>query len=203
MKQKRWWWVSDGYCFKPPERARGLVPRRGRTRPPAQFGASTNLFAPVVTNSSLASQMNCDWSTSEQRDRCFCAHRIPSRRIWRRGSRKCRSESSYAHALNLCEVYYDLFRASNRDTAEAAISDLLGLGIEERTDMDAEFLENGPKYQSGAPQSLSCRLLRPRAGAPPWGPPGLGPIGTSSNQFSRPASAKSSSFADNQRSNLP
>jgi PIN domain nuclease of toxin-antitoxin system len=49
------------------------------------------------------------------------------------------SEKCYAHALNLCEVYYDFFRASNQDAAEAAISDLLSLGIEERTDMDAEF----------------------------------------------------------------
>ena len=50
------------------------------------------------------------------------------------GPAKC-----YAHAINLCEVYYDFFRASNLETAESAISDLLGLGIEERADMDAEF----------------------------------------------------------------
>jgi len=31
-------------------------------------------------------------------------------------------EKCYAHALNLCEVYYDFFRASNQDAAEAAIS---------------------------------------------------------------------------------
>lgn len=48
-------------------------------------------------------------------------------------------EKCYAHALNLCEVYYDFFRASNQDSAEAAISDLLDLGIEDRTDMDSEF----------------------------------------------------------------
>ena len=48
-------------------------------------------------------------------------------------------EKCYAHALNLCEVYYDFFRASNQDAAESAISDLLGLGIEDRTDMDSEF----------------------------------------------------------------
>ena len=48
-------------------------------------------------------------------------------------------EKCYAHALNLCEVYYDFFRASNQDAAEAAITDLLGLGIEERTDLDSEF----------------------------------------------------------------
>ena len=28
-------------------------------------------------------------------------------------------EKCYAHALNLCEVYYDFFRASNQDAAEA------------------------------------------------------------------------------------
>jgi PIN domain nuclease of toxin-antitoxin system len=50
------------------------------------------------------------------------------------GSTKC-----YAHALNLCEVYYDFFRASNQEAAEAAISDLVSIGIEGRADMDAEF----------------------------------------------------------------
>jgi predicted nucleic acid-binding protein len=41
--------------------------------------------------------------------------------------------------LNLCEVYYDFWRASDQNTAEAAISDLIGAGIVERTDMDSEF----------------------------------------------------------------
>ena len=41
--------------------------------------------------------------------------------------------------MDLCEVYYDFFRASNQDAAEEAISDLLGLGIDERIDMDANF----------------------------------------------------------------
>ena len=45
----------------------------------------------------------------------------------------------YAHALNLCEVYYDFRRASNQKSAESAIADLLSLGIEERNDMDPEF----------------------------------------------------------------
>lgn len=51
----------------------------------------------------------------------------------------CLPQISYAHALNLCEIYYDFWRASNRGAAEAAIADLLGLGIEERADMDSEF----------------------------------------------------------------
>jgi hypothetical protein len=41
--------------------------------------------------------------------------------------------------LNLCEIYYAFFRASNQDAAEEAISDLFGLGVEERADMDSEF----------------------------------------------------------------
>jgi PIN domain nuclease of toxin-antitoxin system len=46
---------------------------------------------------------------------------------------------SYAHALNLAEVYYDFWRAANQEAAESAISDLIALGIEERNDMDSIF----------------------------------------------------------------
>lgn len=48
-------------------------------------------------------------------------------------------QTCYVHALNLCEVYYDFYRAANQSAAEAAITDLTGLGIEERGDMDSEF----------------------------------------------------------------
>jgi PIN domain nuclease of toxin-antitoxin system len=48
-------------------------------------------------------------------------------------------QTSYVHALNLCEVYYDFWRAANRNAAESAIADLLSLGIEERNDLDSEF----------------------------------------------------------------
>ena len=47
--------------------------------------------------------------------------------------------TSYVHALNLCEVYYDFWRASSQATAESAIADLIALGIEERNDMDSQF----------------------------------------------------------------
>jgi PIN domain nuclease of toxin-antitoxin system len=33
--------------------------------------------------------------------------------------------ASFAHAINLCEVYYDFCRAAGQDTAESAIQDLL------------------------------------------------------------------------------
>jgi PIN domain nuclease of toxin-antitoxin system len=45
----------------------------------------------------------------------------------------------FAHALNLCEVYYDFLRASGASAAEGAIDDLLAMGIAERNDMDPDF----------------------------------------------------------------
>jgi len=35
----------------------------------------------------------------------------------------------YAHALNLCEVFYDFHRASGREVALQAISDLALVGV--------------------------------------------------------------------------
>ena len=37
-------------------------------------------------------------------------------------------QTCYAHALNLCEIYYDFWRASNQSAAEAAITDLIDSG---------------------------------------------------------------------------
>jgi PIN domain nuclease of toxin-antitoxin system len=48
-------------------------------------------------------------------------------------------QTCYVHALNLCEVYYDFWRAANQNAAESAITDLLSLGIGERNDLDPEF----------------------------------------------------------------
>ncbi|MGH9656315.1 MAG: PIN domain-containing protein [Bryobacteraceae bacterium] len=45
----------------------------------------------------------------------------------------------FAHALNLCEVYYDFARASEEAIADEAINDLFALGITERNDMHAGF----------------------------------------------------------------
>jgi predicted nucleic acid-binding protein len=45
----------------------------------------------------------------------------------------------YVHALNLCEVYYDFWRASSQEAAESAITDLIVLGVVERNDMESEF----------------------------------------------------------------
>ena len=46
---------------------------------------------------------------------------------------------AFAHALNLCEVYYDFSRATGANTAHDAINDLLALGITERNDLQPDF----------------------------------------------------------------
>jgi predicted nucleic acid-binding protein len=45
----------------------------------------------------------------------------------------------YAHAINLCEVYYDFARAADAATARAAIQDLIAHGVVPREDLDAVF----------------------------------------------------------------
>lgn len=48
-------------------------------------------------------------------------------------------QECHVHALNLCEVYYDVWRASTQEAAESAIDDRIALGIEERNDIDSGF----------------------------------------------------------------
>ena len=45
----------------------------------------------------------------------------------------------YAHAINLCEVFYDFLQSDEAPTAEAAIATLRAAGVEERNDMDGAF----------------------------------------------------------------
>ncbi|MBT3271341.1 PIN domain-containing protein [Candidatus Poribacteria bacterium] len=54
---------------------------------------------------------------------------------------------TYAHAVNLCEVYYDTLRVHGlrdpaRSTAEDAIRDLERVGVVTRSDMDGTFWRN-------------------------------------------------------------
>jgi PIN domain nuclease of toxin-antitoxin system len=44
-----------------------------------------------------------------------------------------------AHSVNLCEVYYIVYRDDGAATAEAAISDFRALGVVERADFDQAF----------------------------------------------------------------
>jgi predicted nucleic acid-binding protein len=54
----------------------------------------------------------------------------------------------YVHALNLCEVYYDFLRASDEESAEAAVTDILTLGILETSDMGPEFWRTAGKLNA-------------------------------------------------------
>ena len=58
----------------------------------------------------------------------------------------------YAHALNLCEVFYDFERAANRHEAQKAVSDLTRMGVIE----DACLAP--PVWQAAG--SLKARLRR-------------------------------------------
>ena len=57
--------------------------------------------------------------------------------VWRYVSDS--SASSLAHAINLCEVYYDFWRVGGQAAADSAISDLKALGVIERNDLDLPF----------------------------------------------------------------
>lgn len=49
------------------------------------------------------------------------------------------SEPCYAHAINLCEVYYDFIRRTDEPTARQAIKDLIADGVRERRDFSRKF----------------------------------------------------------------
>src|SRR5437899_1611100 len=52
------------------------------------------------------------------------------------------ADVSYAHAVNLCEVYYYFVRVANRTIAQAAIADLFAAGVVAREDLDQAFWED-------------------------------------------------------------
>ena len=45
----------------------------------------------------------------------------------------------YAHAINLCEVYYDFYRGDSPARAERAVERLKQIGVVEREDFDEAF----------------------------------------------------------------
>ncbi len=58
------------------------------------------------------------------------------------------NESCLAHAINLCEVYYTIYRRSDEATAREAISDLERVGIVERNDLDKPFWNEAGKQRA-------------------------------------------------------
>jgi len=100
------------------------------------------------------------------------------------------TQTCYVHALNLCEVYYDFWRASSQEAAESAITDLMVLGIEERNAWTRSF---GVQSVASKPSTAECRWLtaahwRWLTG---WAPSSFPPIVTSSSRFLQPVHAKS------------
>lgn len=49
------------------------------------------------------------------------------------------ADRCFAHAVNLCEVYYDFLRTTDVRTARSAIADLGRAGIHTRRDMSQKF----------------------------------------------------------------
>jgi uncharacterized protein with PIN domain len=54
-----------------------------------------------------------------------------------------------AHAINLCEVYYDAHRNADEVHAESIISDLADVGIIEHGDFDQTFWKDVGKLKRG------------------------------------------------------
>src|SRR6185437_7845577 len=65
------------------------------------------------------------------------------------------ADSCIAHAINLCEVYYDFFRSSDEATAKSAIADLEDLGLIVREDMDRAFWQEVRRYKATNKVSLA------------------------------------------------
>jgi len=73
------------------------------------------------------------------------------------------------HAINLCEVYYELLRLTDQVRAKETISRLLVAGLIVREDMDTEFWQEAGNYKATIKRvSLAdcfCLALANRLGA--------------------------------------
>ena len=79
----------------------------------------------------------------------------------------------YAHAVNLCEVFYGFAQRAGETVAHDALNTLRAAGIEERSDMDAALWQDAAKLvavQRGSGHGLAlgdafCVALARRLGA--------------------------------------
>ncbi len=53
-----------------------------------------------------------------------------------------------AHAINMCELFYDFARSSGEETAQQAVDDLLSIGLTLREDMDTLFWQDAGKLKA-------------------------------------------------------
>ncbi len=61
----------------------------------------------------------------------------------------------YAHAVNLCEVFYDFHRDAGESAATGAIDDLKALGIIARDDFDEVFWKEAGRLKARGKVSLA------------------------------------------------
>jgi len=66
-----------------------------------------------------------------------------TRQIFRDSQNIC-----YAHAVNLCEVFYDFRRQSGESVAQQAIQKLLSIGLIARNNMDDHFWQQAGRYKA-------------------------------------------------------
>ncbi len=61
----------------------------------------------------------------------------------------------FAHAINLCEVFYQFYRAGGDATAASAISDLSSMSVIERNDFDEAFWKDAGRLKASRKVSLA------------------------------------------------
>lgn len=61
----------------------------------------------------------------------------------------------FAHAVNLCEVYYDFYRAGGEPAASGALADLQDVGVIERADFDQPFWQEAGRLKAQGKVSLA------------------------------------------------
>jgi PIN domain nuclease of toxin-antitoxin system len=66
--------------------------------------------------------------------------------VWR--LLRSRANVCYAHAINLCEVYYDFHRAAGEQAAEDVLRDLRLVGVVVREEMDADLWKQAGQLKS-------------------------------------------------------
>ncbi|MDQ3814878.1 MAG: type II toxin-antitoxin system VapC family toxin [Armatimonadota bacterium] len=61
----------------------------------------------------------------------------------------------YAHAINLCEVYYDFYRSDGEAVAQRALQLIASVGITTREDMDNAFWQDAGRLKAAHRISLA------------------------------------------------
>lgn len=72
----------------------------------------------------------------------------------------------YAHALNLCEVFYDFERAASRERALQAVADLAEMNVVEDANLSSPVWQAAGVAEGSATAGLLGRLLCDRVSRP-------------------------------------